>query len=401
MARNRTIYQVMALYAGPSPATGYHYSIFGTGVPSSDYGTVTGTSGLEEISGIDENTFDDNLKNEISQLSRVQNFDEDFTRNFTDVNQFGNLAAIDRIEVENPDVTASFSYYITDGKNEENLGLTVYGTGTSDNELKSTISGLLTKVTDEKNYFLLIADEGNDAAGFDGSSSGIIGVGNGFLTSYTVNAAVGEIPTADVEIEGLNIRVYSESVGDSVIPAVNPVDGTNLTGRKFTLPQATSITGVNVITALQPGDIVMTIPTSGALGFDSEDLKIQDFTLSFDLARTPLQKLGNRFAFSREIDFPVTATLEVNAEVGDLQDGNLSDLLCGDGEKNFSIDLKKPGCETNKESAIKYLFRGAKLVSQSFSSSIGDNATMTASYEVQIGGPQETAKGIFIKGSHK
>jgi hypothetical protein len=139
---------------------------------------------------------------------------------------------------------------------------------------------------------------------------------------------------------------------------------------------------------------------TGALGLDNADLKVQDFTLSFDLARTPLQKLGNRFAFSREIDFPVTASLEVNAEVGDLESGNLADLLCTNPNYDFNIVLKKPNCEGTGAAALIYQFKGAKLVSQNFSSAIGDNATMSATYEVQIGGPQDVTKGIFISGTY-
>jgi hypothetical protein len=364
MARNRTIYNSQALYVSEQLATD--------------------SIGLH------------NLK----QLSRIQNFDEDFTRNFTDVNQFGNLAAIDRIEVENPDVTASFSYYLTNGQNEKNLGLNVYGTGTAKENLRSCISGLLTKTSDEKNYYLLIVEEGNDAAGYAGAKSGVIGVGNGFLTSYSVNVAVGEIPTADVEIEGLNIRVYGNVTEEFIIPAINPINGTNLTNTFTLLSQASSITGANMPTALQPGDVIFSLESNQVLGFDGADLKVQDFTLSFDLARTPLQKLGNRFAFSREIDFPVTATLEINAEVGDLSDGNLAEILCGETEKEFVISMKEPGCGASKRTALAYIFKGARLVSQSFSSAIGDNATMTASYEVQLGGPQDTEKGIFISGSY-
>jgi hypothetical protein len=135
------------------------------------------------------------------------------------------------------------------------------------------------------------------------------------------------------------------------------------------------------------------------LGFEGTDLKVQDFTLSFDLPRTPIQKIGNRFAFSREIDFPVTASLEVNAEVGDLASGNLANLICAETEKEFTILMKKPGCNVNKDTSLAYVFKGSKLVSQSFSSAIGDNATMSATYEVQLGGPQDKNKGLFISGS--
>lgn len=419
MARNRTIYNVLALYAGPSPATGYNFKfVTGSGtnespispsflsnkttsIPTASYSTLTGIPGFSAFTGISSAQFGSGIQNSIVQLSRVQSFDEDFTRNLTDINQFGNLAAIDRIEIENPDVTASFSYYLTNGQNEENLGLTVYGTGTAKDNLRSAISGLLTKVSDEKNYYLLIADEGNDASDYTKASTGVIGIGNGFLTSYSVNAAVGEIPTADVEIEGLNIRIYGSHSGNSIVPSVNPTDGTNLTNNYFGLPKATSITGSNIPNALQPGDIIFSLATDQVMGFNGADLKVQDFTLSFDLSRTPLQKLGNRFAFSREIDFPVTATLEVNAEIGDIADGNLSDILCSETEKEFSIIMKKAGCGGTGNAALAYVFKGAKLTSQSFSSSIGDNATMSATYEVQLGGPQDTAKGIFISGSHK
>ena len=361
MARNRTIYNVLALYVSQVSPTGQQ--------------TGAGT---------------------VRQLSRVQSFDEDFTRNFTDINQYGNLAAIDRIEVEAPDVTASFDYYITNGENESLLGLSVANSGSTP---VSCVSGLLTKITDEKNYYLLIADEGNDASLYASSTTGVIGIGNGFLTSYSVNAAVGEIPTASVGIEGLNVRVYSNlnTTSGTVSPGVNPTDGQILTGIKFNIPQATAITGASIPNALQPGDI--SFQMTGALGYNNVDLKVQDFTLSFDLARTPLQKLGNRFAFSREIDFPVTASLEVNANVGDLESGNLADLLCNNPTYDFNIALKKPNCQGTGAVALLYQFKGAKLTTQSFSSSIGDNASMSATYEVQIGAPQQTDRGIFISGS--
>lgn len=365
MSRNRVIYNVLAVYA-----------------------SQVGPSGNQTIPG------------SVKQLSRVQSFDEDFSRNFTDVNQYGNLAAIDRIEVEAPTVNSSLSYFVTDGGNEKYLGLTVGASGTSSSNLVSCISGLLNKATDEKNYYLLIADEGNDAAGYTKPSSGVIGVGNGFLTSYSVNAAVGEIPTATVDLEALNIRVYANVTGSTQGPGVNPENGQILSSVNFLLPQASENDNANQVSALQPGDILFTLPANSALGYDETNLKVQDFTLSFDLARTPLQKLGSRFAFSREIDFPVTATLEVNAEVGDLADGNLADLLCNNPNYDFTITLKKPNCQGAGASSLAYLFKKAKLVSQNFTSSIGDNATMTATYEVQLGAPQQTDRGIFISGSY-
>ncbi len=363
MPRNRTIYNVLALYASSGAATGAQ--------------TAPGS---------------------IRQLSRVQSFDEDFTRNFTDINQYGDLASIDRLEVESPDVTSSFSYYLTDGANERNIGLTVT---TGSQPFASCVSGILTDRTlQEKNYYLLIADEGYDANGYTQTRTGAIGIGNGYITSYTVNAAVGDIPTADVEIEALNVRLYSSLSATNQVPAIT-TSGTNAAAN-FTLPLATSVTGANIPNALLPGDITLSFPTNtGALGFLESDLKVQDMTLTVDLPRTPLNRLGSRFAFSREIDFPVTATLEMTADVGDLTSGNLADLLCDTASRDFTVIMRRGACAgTLGTPAISYQFRGAKLTSQSFTSSIGDNASMSATYEVQIGGPQQTDRGIFISGSY-
>ena len=365
MPKNRTIYNALALYAGQVNATGMQ-------------------TGLGDV----------------LQLSRVQSFDEDFTRNFTDVNQFGNLATIDRVEVEAPEVTANFSYYLTNGFNDHAIGLAVAPIFYPSIDIISCISGLLSRQTDEKNYYLLIADEGSDSVGFNSNNSGVLGIGNAYLNSYTVNAAVGDIATAEIEVEGLNMAVYTNNTDSSgyLLPSINPAIGTKIENNYFALPPSVSASGIP--SALLPGDIIMSIPTNSVLGFENTDLKIQDFNLSFDLNRTPLQKIGNRFSFSREIDFPVTATLELTAEAGDLRSGNLVDLLCEETTQNFTIEMKEPGCGQNKSTALLFIFRGAKLTSQSFTSTIGDNASMTASYEVQLGGIQDKTKGIFISGSY-
>jgi hypothetical protein len=366
--RNRIIYNVLGLYAGQNNAVS---------------GSHTGVG-------------------DVKQLTRVQSFDEDFSRNLTNINQYGNLAAIDRIEVEAPTVKASTSYYITDGSNEKYLGLTV--TTGSQPEV-SAVSGLITKVTDQKNLFLLIADEGNDTVGYNGTS-GVIGLGNAFIASYTVEGAVGDIPKASVDFEALNVRVYGQlqvpsgvnGSSGSLIPSVNIINGLPITGYGFSLPQSTTNDNANQVNALQPGDITLNI--SGTIGVQANDLKIQNFKAGLELSRTPIQRLGNKFAFSREINFPAKATFSIDAELGNIQDGNLADVLCQTGFVDLSVILKKPDCSGNGVPALKYTLKGAKLLSQKLTTAIGSNAKFTADWEAQIGSPQDLIKGIFISGSY-
>jgi len=105
MPRNRVIYQSEALYVGPTPSTGYQ------------------------------------AEHSIKQIHRVQTCNYSFNIDRTDVNQFGELAAIDRIALDTPTVALDFSYLLANFENETNLGLVTDGSDT-------TIKNLLNKSAD-------------------------------------------------------------------------------------------------------------------------------------------------------------------------------------------------------------------------------------------------------------
>ena len=360
----RVIYQSEAVFVGPTPATGQHFS--------------SGNSGA----------------NLITQLHRIQTANYNFNVTRQDVNQFGELAAISREIVEAPTVALDFSYLLTNVLNESRMGFVVDGS-------VSAISGLISSGSNVKNYFIETVPEGNDAVGFVGQAQGVIGIGNGFITSYASTAAVGGLPTVTVNVEGINIKMDDFATGQD-IPAVNPVDGSLVTGFQYDIPAA--VQGVvGQVPALRPGDITVSIvPASGTgigVGIDIDDSKIQNYNISFSLARTPLQKLGNKFAFSREITFPVTVTASIEALVGDLTTGSLSDVLCNDKEYNMIVTLRKPACTGVGAIAVQYDLRKVKLDSESFSSSIGPAKTVALTFSTQLGGPQATGIGLFLSGS--
>jgi len=360
MSRNRIIYNSQALY-------------------------VSQDSSSESVNGSES----------ISQLSRIQSFSDTFTRNFININNLGSLTPINRIEVENPNITANFSYYLTNGSNEQKIGLNVYPINTTQT-VYSCISNFITQKND-KSYYLLITEGGDDAVSTKNVISGAIGLGNSLLTSYSVSASVGELATAEIEIQSLNTRIYSNLTNQNQVPTINTTSGVNMTNTFFQLPSPSSFIGVNTPSALQPGDITLEFPTNVMIGSQSTDLKIQDFTFSFNLDRNPLKKVGKQFPFEREINFPIIASLELNAIIGDLKNDNLISLICSENQQ-FIISFKT-GCYSNKQTALSYIFKGARLISQKFDSSIGNSSTMNATYEVEFGDAEDTDKGIFILGS--
>lgn len=360
---------------------------------------------------------------DIAQLHRVQSANYGFNVTRQDINQFGNLARIDSIILEAPTVNLDFTYYLHDGTNEKLLG---FITGSSSTGLTSAtnnsfLSGLLNTDTvssplgvsvggghtvSGRNYFIFTSPEGVDA-NTNGTpaitsisaNANTIGIGNAYVTNYTVEAAVGSLPTVSVSLEGSNINVVSGSSG--TVPGI--VVETSATGSlQFQLPSAA--TGDVGVSALRPGDIYMSLQEGLLTDLPAGDTNntaahIQSFSIEVPIGRTTLQRIGNTFGYTKVVDFPLEVTVNVSANVADLKDGaggaagaNLLNILSSDTPKTLSFQFG----DSTKTSKIAYTVKGCKLVSENFSSSIGDNKTVDLVFSTQIGGPSDSLNGIFV-----
>lgn len=368
MSRNRVIYQSEALFVND-----------GTLIPTAVHPTGN-----------------------IKQLHRVQSANYGFSVARQDVNQFGNLARIDAIILEPPTVNLDFTYYLHTGNNETALGFSV---GTSLATAKSFISGLIdsTQTTDKstlsgRNFHIYTSPEGNDSSAiaglnFTGSEASTITVGNGYVTNYSVEASVGSLPTVSVSAEGLNINVVAGNSG--TLPSLT-VETSATTNNFFVLPTPNS--GSLGVSALRPGDVVMVLedPVLTDMPTDADSggtaAHIQSFSIEVPIGRTTLQRLGTRFGFAKVIDFPIEVTVNVSATVADLKNaGNLIDLINTDTTKTLLFKFREG--VTDK---ICYEVRGCKLVSESFSSSVGDNKSVDLVFTAQIGAPQDIVNGVFV-----
>lgn len=369
MARKRVIYQSEALFSA------------GTG--------ASGTS-------------------DIAQIHRVQDISHTVEVARTDVNEFGKLAALSREILEVPTVGLDFSYLAVDGFNEASgLGLSVNGHNVTTSV--NCLSGILGDTTAEKNYYIMTVKEGNDATQTDNYSAtdynqmGVVGVGNGFLTSYGFSASVGEIPTVSTSVEASNLRFDTSGSGFQN-PAIDFSDGKVLDNALVTLPKST--TGTLQAAAVRPGDITVDFGTEllnqgGAIlpGMSSTNGKacVQSVSIDLPLSRTPIQCLGSIFPKSRELDLPIVTTLTVSANLSDISSGDLTSLLCAsDATRDITVELKGRCGDTN---ILSYTLKGATLDSQGMSAGIGDNKTVDLTFSAQVGGPQDTNKGLFISGS--
>jgi hypothetical protein len=363
MPRNRVIYQSEGLYvsqAADSTTSGKHY-----------------------------------------QLDRVQSANYGFNIARQDVNQFGELARIDSIVLESPTVSLDFSYYLTDGGNESALGFYV-PTGSTQTQ-RQFPSGQLEDGSGV-NFYIVTTSEGRDLNSETGTASlsgkSAIGIGNAYLTDYTVDLSVGSIPTVSVSLEGSNMNAFTMSGTNSgTNVGINQANGTSL-NTAIQLPNPNSYTGTNIVNALRPGDVTLsfgTIANSGILT-TLGDLHVQSVSLSLPLGRSPIEKLGSKFAFVRTVDFPVVASLTVNGVQSETSSGSLVDLVNSNPKGEITITVNKPGVSPATP-AVRYIMKNAQLDSSSASSSIGSNKTVDLTFTTQIGGVNDITNGIQMSGS--
>ena len=396
MARNRVIYQSQALFIAPS-STGCQVS--GKTQTAEPFGPAALTD-LSAGSGL------------LKKLDRVQNCNFNFTINRQDINEFGKLARIDSIVMESPTVGLDFSYYVTDGLNERLMGFNMYSPNDTTNtiELAQSISGLLGDLQGT-NYYILTVQDGEDVVGTTTSTTPantntIVGIGNGFISEYSFDASVGAIPTASVTVEAFNIKadaLTGNAVG--VITGYSPA--INITGSpatKFTtvataygLSGAFS-TGVSTVTALRPGDIVLSLSNPDGMidVAGANSAHIQSFQFTIPLSRTILQRLGNTFGFARVVNVPINMDITVSAIVSELKSMNLFDELLTGTKTNFTIQLN----DYNNVAKVKYGISGALLSSETYSENLGDNQTVDLTFNLQLGGANDTGNGVFMSGSY-
>ena len=349
------------------------------------------------------------------QLGRVQSANYSFTINRQDVNQFGDLARIDSLVLDPPTVNLDFSYYLADGFNERSLGFFVQNSGDGAGSQRNANAGADTvgnfasghlTASSGVNFFIVTSPDGQDlnkaGAGeaLDDSDS-VIGIGNCYLTDYSVDLSVGALPTVNVTVEGANMNSIHNSATTGS-PAVDQEAGTPIT-QDVVLPNPTENAGISgfaggtPITALRPGDVTLdlgNVAGESLVKLDGADgAHIQSASISLPLSRSPIDRLGSRFPFAREVDFPVNATMNVSAIVNDSHSQNLSDIL-NSGVQEATVTVK----DKNTNDAIIYTMKGLKIDSQSFSSSIGSNKTVDITFSTQIGGPNDESNGVFMSG---
>jgi len=177
-----------------------------------------------------------------------------------------------------------------------------------------------------------------------------------------------------------------------------------VTGWNYTIPTGVSGFASQPI-VIKQGDITVDFTAVDFLGAKLTGVgaaHIQNFNISVPIGREALNQLGNRFAYAREITFPVNVALSVSAFVNEINSGSVSALFCNDRSYNVNVYCRTQTCDgSTGNNLLVYTLKGAQLDSMNFGSSIGPAQTVDIALSSSIGGPADQGHNFFISGSNQ
>ena len=302
-------------------------------------------------------------------------------------------AVNDPIYIQTNDASFSVNvpYYITQ-QDISNLAVSTYLSGPA-------IAATSTQTTNASRYlnsgnFSLIP--GTITGYLSGTTTCFTGTSPAIITNTSPATKRSEVPFA----YKIDYARTNTAIGTNVITTNNPFTGVsnNLSGLwSSTAGNGLFNTGNSSVTALRPGDIVLTIPASDGMTkvTGADKAHIQSFSFTLPLSRTVLQRLGNTFGFARVVNVPINMDISINAIVSELQNYNLFDELVTSDKQTLEIQMK----DSSSNAKMTYTIKGAILQSETYSENLGDNQTVDLTYTVQCGGSNDTENGLFMSGS--
>lgn len=291
--------------------------------------------------------------------------------------------------INRPRADITFSYLVTSGANERALGFIMDQTAPA-----------LYNMNDERNYYLIANTDGQDMIGYQGHNSFVFALGNGVINRYELSAAVGQLTTASVTLEGLNLLIQSGGSGQT-LPAIEKVSGAAATGT-YVLPIVTE-PDTNFFEC-SPVAIQLTFDSGCAMGAQlsghgQNTCILQSFSYTIDMPRQSVQNIGWAYPINRPIHWPITIGIRARAVMNGYQTDALNRFFYADSGFNFTV-----GLQNAYRGPMDYVttFTAAKLDSQSTVGRIGalneiDLNWSLKIYDINRAGP--TDQNFYVVGS--
>ena len=329
----------------------------------------------------------DNTSN-LTGLKRVQSASVDFAFARERFKQIGSPDYVGQVQVKNADIGLDVNYFYSNGTNEAIMGLNVNGED-------STALKYVKKENQDRNYYILMGTGDNDAPNTTEifkNKFNVMALGNVFLNSYSLSASVGSVVSVSSSLSAYNVVMneYNDSTNGETIPAIDtakvgpgaPVLDENYKITSDVFQNTTNRDG-NIHAAFTAGDIELILANVNEPGIEFtgsspvRSASIDSLDIDFNIERTDLYGLGSMYPYGKRAVLPILGTLSFSALATEFTSGNLNEFLSGQNDYNFTFNLKD---NCSGITGLQLIVENAQLDSQGLSDTMGDNASMTASF---------------------
>ena len=329
----------------------------------------------------------DNTSN-LTGLKRVQSASVDFAFARERFKQIGSADYVGQVQVKNADIGLDVNYFYSNGTNEAIMGLNVNGED-------STALKYVKKENQDRNYYILMGTGDNDAPNtveIFKNKFNVMALGNVFLNSYSLSASVSSVVSVSSSLSAYNVVMneYNDSTNGETIPAIDtakvgpgaPVLDENYKITSDVFQNTTNRDG-NIHAAFTAGDIELILANVNEPGIEFtgsspvRSASIDSLDIDFNIERTDLYGLGSMYPYGKRAVLPILGTLSFSALATEFTSGNLNEFLSGQNDYNFTFNLKD---NCSGITGLQLIVENAQLDSQGLSDTMGDNASMTASF---------------------
>lgn len=365
------------------------------------------------------------VHNNLYHLPRVQSSSYSLSVERETVNQISYTKSAGKRIVSPPVVNFDVEYLITSEDVEKQLGLYV-------GRDKSCLYDIYKGNSKDQRSIILLSNphDGDREINFARtlSGAGALGIGNCFLSSYSINASVGSLLTARASWQASNMQFdncnntiytgqspeinlasglylgdkpfievvpYSYYPGDTKLGSFPKTDSDFSAGDIDPYLESVSYAGIcedvfrGPVAAFGKKDIVLILSNSqfGQSLQNVEDriFAAQSFNVNLNLQRNEMRGFGSNYVFGRKLQLPATADVSISLLKTDVEKGGVYELFEEDREYTFEVDLNQSSEPRSLSFDIfTYKVVKARLVSKNYSLSIGSRETVEMQFQVEV-----------------
>jgi hypothetical protein len=348
----------------------------------------------------------------LKKLEKIQNFNYSIQPNRVDIP----ISKIKKIYgTSNPQINFNFSY-IPDGiTNEYRLNFDP-GHFKNSKLIPMFSSMLKSNLIDKKNFFLTINKNEDDLFKYsepsqlsinptgkydilnsDSVNYGVLFFQNCYLTEYSVNIKVGNIPIVNQAYTCDNITFYNSGLGLK-FNILDLKSGINISqNEEIIIPKNlnlnnSDIGGKNLLLSTD-ANIQINKQNNENILFDKDVIYGLDYSIKFN--RSEIKSLNYKLPLNKKINFPVMGSLNFNILEREIKSGSAFYDL--NKNENYNIICNFPNTKSGLY-PTQFIFSGCKFNQIEYNSNIGQNKLISLSFDFDID-PDFYTRGLFASGN--